>query len=255
MPTDIFSFKQFDIDQTGCAMRVGTDGVLLGAWAGGDAAGSMPRHCLDIGTGTGLIALMMAQRFPQARVQGIEIDTAAAECARANAAASPFSDRIAIASGDILDSSLESLIGNQRFDLIASNPPFFKSSLHAPDRQRTMARHEETLPLEKLICRASELLSPQGRLALITPHDRLKDLRLYAATYRLVPSRLTEVHTLPHKGPKRLLSEWRPADTAIDRSPLSDTLIIHPATGYYSPEYVRLTEPFYTTSFRILAVG
>lgn len=160
-----------------------------------------------------------------------------------------------IASGDILDSSLESLIGNQRFDLIVSNPPFFKSSMHAPDRQRTMARHEETLPLEKLICRASELLSPQGRLALITPRDRLKDLRLYAATYRLVSSRLTEVRTLPHKEPKRLLSEWRPADTAIDRSPFTDTLIIHPATGYHSPEYVRLTEPFYTTSFRILAVG
>lgn len=256
MSQDSFDFRQFSIDQTGCAMRVGTDGVLLGAWAGECCATDASLRCLDVGSGTGLVALMLAQRFSQARIEGVEIEPTAADCARSNAAASPFSERVNIHAGDFLAPSFLSTVPASGYDLIVSNPPYFRASLHAPDRQRTVARHEGDLTLEKLMEQAARLLGPNGLLALVTPYDRLGDLRMYAASSRLTPTRLTEVRTLPHKQPKRLLSEWRHADTAIDMPPLvSDTLIIHPAAGYYSPEYARLTGAFYTTSLRILATG
>lgn len=236
-------------------MRVGTDGVLLGAWAGEDWPTDLPLKCLDVGTGTGLITLMLAQRFPQAAIWGIEIEKTAAEQAKRNAASSPFSRQIQILSGNFLEQSQDQYSVGEGFDLIVSNPPFFKSSLHAPDKKRTLARHEDELPLEALMSQAARLLHANGRLALITPFDRLKDLRMYAASCRMCPTKLIPIRTRPHKLPKRLLSEWRHTDMNIDLPPLEDTLIIEPEAGYYSPEYVRLTSPFYTTSLRILAGG
>ena len=136
----MFRFKQFTIHQERCAMKVGTDGVLLGAWAEGGKA------ILDIGTGTGLIACMMAQRFPDATVQAIEIDEAACQQARENVTASPFLDRIFITNTSLQEFVSELPQHQQQYDCIVCNPPYFVNSMKAPDSQRSIARHTDTLP-------------------------------------------------------------------------------------------------------------
>lgn len=140
-------------------MKVGTDGTLLGAWARGG------RRILDVGTGTGLIALMMAQRFRQACVTGIDIDADAVAQAAENVAASPFAQRISIVRSDVKD--MEGL-----FDAIVSNPPYFVGSLHSPDRQRTMARHADTLPYRLLMQQAQRLLTDEGEMSVVVPTDQ-----------------------------------------------------------------------------------
>ena len=137
MANDYFRFKHFTVWQQHCAMKVGTDGVLLGAWADGG------QRILDIGTGTGLIALMMAQRFPAAEVTAVEIDEQAAMQACENVAASPFADRVNVIHDDILryaDACAEGC-----FDAIVCNPPFFVNSLKNPDSKRALARHNDNL--------------------------------------------------------------------------------------------------------------
>jgi tRNA1Val (adenine37-N6)-methyltransferase len=134
-----FKFKQFEIHQDRCAMKVGTDGVLLGAWAPGG------KRILDVGSGTGLISLMMAQRFPEAQVRGIDMDGEACEEAAENVAASPFADRVEIECCRLQDYHSE-----ESFDAIVSNPPFFLNSLKNPDSKRTMARHTDSLPFRDL---------------------------------------------------------------------------------------------------------
>ena len=134
-----FKFKQFEIHQDRCAMKVGTDGVLLGAWAPGG------KRILDVGSGTGLISLMMAQRFPEAQVLGIDMDGEACEEAAENVAASPFADRV-----EIECCRLQDYHSAESFDAIVSNPPFFLNSLKNPDSKRTMARHTDSLPFRDL---------------------------------------------------------------------------------------------------------
>ena len=135
----MFTFKQFHVEQDRTAMKVGTDGVLLGAWAEGGCT------ILDIGTGTGLVALMMAQRFEDAQVVGIDIDPDASEQARENVAASPFASRISI-----LHTSLQAFSTERKFDAIVSNPPYFEHSLKNPDAARAAARHADSLPFADL---------------------------------------------------------------------------------------------------------
>lgn len=133
MPNPYFSFKQFTVYHDRCAMKVGTDGVLLGAWADVVSA----RNILDIGTGTGLISLMMAQRC-NARIRAVDIDADAVEQARGNVAASPWQDRIEVELQDICHFTSETL-----FDVIVSNPPYFTDSLKCPGKQRNIARHTD----------------------------------------------------------------------------------------------------------------
>ena len=159
MANSFFKFQQFTVRQEHCAMKVGTDGTLLGAWANGG------RSVLDIGTGTGLIALMMAQRFPEARVTAIDIDQAACLQAHDNVAASPFASRIQIVQADVADYEAEP------FDVIVSNPPYFVESLTCPDYQRTTARHTASLTYQTLMCSAFRLLSDEGRFSVIIPFD------------------------------------------------------------------------------------
>ena len=154
-----FRFKQFEILQDRCAMKVGTDGVLLGAWASGGT------RILDIGCGTGLIALMMAQRFPAAQVVGIDIDEEACGQARENVTASPFGDRIDVAHCRLQDYS------GEEFDAIVSNPPFFLNSLKNPDSKRAMARHADTLPFRDLWQGVKRLLSENGIFSVVLPSD------------------------------------------------------------------------------------
>ena len=193
---DSFSFKQFTVRQDRTAMKVGTDGVLLGAWARGG------QRVLDVGCGTGVVALMMAQRFPEAEVTGIDIDRDASEQARQNACESPFAERV-----KVFNESLQSF-GKEhccKFDSIVCNPPFFARSLGSPDRQRSLARHDSSLPLSDLFRYAARLLTAEGEMSLVLPFDRLADARAEAVFAGLYEVRLCRVSTVEGKAPKRVL--------------------------------------------------
>ena len=154
-------------------MKVGTDGTLLGAWGAHHCAlenHERPLRILDVGTGTGLIALMMAQRFPEALVIGLDIDAEAVSQAQENAAASPFANRITIFQQDfssILHSPFSIL--HPPFSMIVCNPPFFTQSLPCPDEKRTMARHDGTLNYRTLAIGAWTLLDEDGEMSVIVP--------------------------------------------------------------------------------------
>ena len=196
----MFQFKQFRILQDECAMKVGTDGVLLGAWARGGA------RLLDVGTGTGIIALMLAQRYPDAHVVGIDIDEGAVRQATANVLASPFSTRIHLEQTRVQDMDA-SYAGC--FDAVVSNPPFFIDSLQAPDRQRNVARHTETLTYADLMKAAHRLLNDDGELSVIVPFDYRRRMDDEAIFQGFFPSRVCAVKTTPTKPVRRYLLAYK----------------------------------------------
>lgn len=209
-------------------MKVGTDGVLLGAWA---HRGS---RILDVGTGTGLIALMMAQRSPQAQVVAVDIDEDAVSQAQENVAAARCEDRITVVHSSIQE--LGKREGYQgTFDVIVSNPPFFIDSLNAPDQQRNMARHADTLTYGELMEAAWKLLSDEGELSVVVPFDyrqRMED----EATFRgFFPSRICAVRTVEGKPAKRYLLAFR-------KHPCER---VHQVMTIGDAEYKRLTQDFY----------
>ena len=155
-----FTFKQFHIDHSRCAMKVGTDGVLLGAWARVDGT----RRILDIGTGTGVIALQMAQRNSEAQIFAVEIDETASCRARANFDMSPWAERL-----EVECCAAQEFNHTEKFDLIISNPPYFVDSLLPPDAKRSTARHTHDLSFEALDEAVSRLLAENGRFAMILP--------------------------------------------------------------------------------------
>lgn len=232
----IFRFKRFTVRQDRCAMKVGTDGVLVGAWAD---VRSMDRRMLDIGTGTGLIALMLAQRAPEARIFGIDVGDV--EQARENAAASPWADRLSF-----VQCPVQSYAPAEPFDLIVSNPPFFVDSLTCPDAARTTARHAVELPFEALRDAVVRLLAPDGRFAAVLPVEEAdRFIALSSGSLRL--TRRTDVRTTPRRAPKRSLLEFMRAGSG-DRSsaPVCSELVI--GTGaheQYTDEYCALTRDFY----------
>jgi tRNA1Val (adenine37-N6)-methyltransferase len=221
----MFRFKQFSIHQDRCAMKVGTDGVLLGAWAQGG------QRILDIGTGTGLIALMMAQRYPEAEVTGIDIDQEAVQQAQENIVQSPFKDRVEAVHSSLQDyTSLAS-----SFNSIVSNPPFFVDSLPAPDRQRTIARHTNTLTYRDLMQSAYQLLSDEGELSLIIPFDYRRRLDDEAIIMGFFPCRVCAVRTTDSKPPRRYLLAYRKHPCPCQQESLT----------IGSDSYRILTQPFY----------
>ena len=232
MPNPYFAFKQFTVRHDRCAMKVGTDGVLLGAWT--DLSHS--RRILDIGTGTGLIALMLAQRCMDARITAIDLDSAAVEQAQENIQASPWKDRI-----EALQQDICTYHPNGTFDTIVSNPPYFIDSLKCPDGQRSTARHTDTLDADRLIGKVSELLTSDGRFSIILPAEQTEDLIRVAGEKGLHPSRQTWVITRPGLSPKRILMEFR--KTPITLQP--DELVIELERHVYSEEYIALTKEFY----------
>lgn len=231
MSNSFFSFKKFTIHHDRCAMKVGTDGVLLGAWT--DVAHS--KHLLDIGSGTGLVALMLAQRCT-GEITGIEIDKEAVEQSRENVAASPWKERI-----EILWQDVRQYTPNNLYDTIVSNPPYFVDSLKCPDGQRNTARHSDTLDADQLIEKAASLLHPSGRFSVIIPSDLYERFIQTAASYGLHPSRHTQVITRPSLPPKRSLLEFRKEITAC----ATDELLIELDRHVYSEAYIALTKDFY----------
>lgn len=230
-----FTFKQFHIDHSKCAMKVGTDGTLIGAWA------SMPyTECriLDIGTGTGLIAIMAAQRAPKAQIIGIDIDSDCIEQARENVAASPWSERI-----DIIHSPLQEFSSSKDLDIIISNPPYFVDSLLSPDEKRATARHTTSLSFSDLCDGIERLLAENGTFALILPPAEAERF-LSVARGRLFLKRRCDVWSTPESGIKRVMMELQKQPP--EELPTIEKLIIEDSGPMrYSAEYRELTRDFY----------
>lgn len=232
MANNYFSFKQFTIWHDRCAMKVGTDGVLLGAWTNIQES----QRILDIGTGTGLIAIMLAQRCSHAHITGIDIDKEAVCQANENILASPWKDRV-----EVLPQDLRTYRPQALYDTIVSNPPYFVNSLKCPDNQRNTARHTDTLDMDELLGKVASLLTDEGRFSIILPYEQGSDLLSTAASKGLYPSRETAIITRPGLSPKRLLMEFRKTKEAFQ----TDELVIELERHVYSPEYIELTRDFY----------
>ena len=234
MANGYFQFRQFTVHQQHCAMKVGTDGTLLGAWA---LASESPCRILDIGTGTGLIALMMAQRYPQAKVTAIDIDDGAVRQAKENVSASPFADRINVIKADVLTIEEE-----EKYDSIVCNPPFFEDSLTCPDPQRTEARHTVSLGYRQLMEAAFRLLKDDGHFSLIIPSDCRERLESEAHLRGFFLSRVCSIQTTPKKAPKRYMIE-------LSKQPVNevDTTngILESSPQVRSDWYRELTKEFY----------
>ncbi|MDO4510883.1 MAG: methyltransferase [Bacteroidales bacterium] len=228
-----FHFKRFSLLNDRTAMKVGTDGVLLGAWC--DVAGV--ERVLDVGTGCGLIALMVAQRNARCKVVGIDIDAAAVDEACFNIANSPWSDRV-----EALEADFNAYTPDGKYDLIVSNPPFFADGILAPDSSRMCARHMVELDIATLVKKSVSLLGDGGRLCLITPVDLEASILDACAEAGASLAKRTLVYTKVGAQPKRCLWEISKAPMA---SPVTAVLYIHKAGGGYSDDYVDLCKDFY----------
>jgi tRNA1Val (adenine37-N6)-methyltransferase len=182
----IFRFKRFEVDQTGCAMKINTDGVLLGAIADYD----QPAAILDIGTGTGVIALMLAQRFSGAAIDAVEIDESAASAASRNFLNAPFPDRVRIYHTAIKDYQT-----SNRYDLIVSNPPFFVNDLKSMERRKEIARHTHEDFFDLLLLKAGALMSKTGMLWLVLPVKQAEKVIRHAVLRQLFPVKIINIHS------------------------------------------------------------
>lgn len=232
-----FRFKQFFIEDSKCAMKVGTDGVLLGAWAPiGVRSQESGIRILDVGTGSGLIARMLMQRCPEAEVEGIDIDAAAVEQARENGVKA-YCSSLQEWQND------KSQMTNHKYDLIVSNPPYFQNSLKNPDAGRMTARHTDTLSYTDLIHHCARLIKEDGQLALILPADAEAEVRGLAAAERLSLTHVTRVYSKEGKPAKRVLLAFSHQLSVI--SPIEDTLVLEDEKGGRSAAYSNLTRDFY----------
>ncbi len=231
-----FTFKQFHIEQEHTAMKVGTDGVLLGAWAKGG------KKILDIGTGTGLIALMMAQRFPTAEIDAIEVDKEACIDAKENITKSPFSLKITLH-----NTSLQAFCKEERkekkYDSIVCNPPYFINSLKNPSKSRTTARHTDKLSHTELMRSAAGLLSEEGTLSIIIPTENKEIMESEGYIYQLKVKKILYIYTTPRAPkPKRcMLVFTKEADCPKEE----DSVILSNEDHSRSNWYSRLTKDFY----------
>ena len=255
----MFKFKQFTIHQDRTAMKVGTDGVLLGAWA---PIAPTANKLLDIGTGTGLIALMLAQRLTQytmqnakctidaeksnlwrenheLKIDAIDIDLSSIEQATENIKNSPFASHITTH-----HTSLQEHTTTEKYDAIVCNPPYFVASLKCPDANRTQARHTDTLSFDDLLQHSARLLNPEGSLSVILPINEGHQLIELAPKYEFTLTQLVHVHPTPTSEPKRLLMHFIKQSTK-NSSILNSKLTIELARHQYTPEYIALTKNFY----------
>lgn len=232
----MFSFKQFLVKQDQCAMKIGTDGVLLGAWT---PIENNPYSILDIGTGTGIIALMLAQRSSATQIDALEIDENAYEQSVDNFENSPWSDRLFC-----FHAALDEFVDEpeDEYDLIVSNPPFHTEDYYSNNDQRDLARFANAMPFEDLIEAAALLLSENGILSVIIPYKEEENFVALAKEYELYPVKITRVKGTPITEIKRsLLAFGRKGNPTFP----VDELIIETARHIYTSEYIELTKNFY----------
>jgi len=235
MPNQYFQFKQFIVHQEHCAMKVGTDGVLLGAWA---PIKKTDQNILDVGTGTGLIALMLAQRS-NAVIKAIDIEAGAVKQATVNFESSPWKNRLFLFHTSLQDFSS---LYESCYDLIVSNPPYFSNSLKAPEQSRNIARHNDTLPLEDFFRCADKLLINTGRICLILPVSETFQCVKLAKKTGFNCSIHTVVIPKPYSNPKRVLLEFSRESSTV----INNTLLIESEQRHvYSEEFIELVKAFY----------
>ncbi len=231
-----FDFKQFTVDDSQCAMKVGTDAVILGCWV------SIPEDAqiLDAGCGCGILALMMAQRSAKSKILAVDIDEKACEDARNNVANSPWIDRVEVVCADLTTRTpaLESP------KLIISNPPFFKETLRSSDRSRALARHGESFDVLKLIDLCEPYLSSASdSVAFIAPAERDEEIEFYLSLKKLDVNRKMYVKSKEGRPPYRIL--WQVGRQLSSPTEIAE-LVIRNSDGMYTSQYVDLTSEFYT---------
>lgn len=235
MSNPYFKFKKFTVYHDKCAMKVGTDGVILGAWVNIENT----KKVLDIGTGCGLLALMIAQRNTKAQIIGVEIEKYAAEQAAENVANSEWSNRIKIIHADI-----KSYTTSEQFDVILSNPPFYNhhSSLNCNKDERNNARHTTYLKFDELLKCANNLLHKDGEFSVVIPVETANEVIASAAENQLYLSRKTVVRTLEGHSPKRILLSFKKTLTEYVEN---KSLTIEKTHHTYTDEFSELVKDFY----------
>lgn len=230
-----FQFKQFTVQQDRCAMKIGTDGVLLGAWC---PIENNPFSILDIGAGTGILSLMLAQKTNADQIDAIEIDENAYEQCVDNFENSPWSDRLFCFHAG-LDEFMEE--PEDEYDIIISNPPFYSEDYKTENEQRDLARFQDALPFEDLIEAAHLLLSENGIFAVIIPFKEEEKFITLAKDFELYPFKITHVKGTPTAEAKRSLLAF----SRNKRETAANELIIETSRHQYTEEYIVLTKDFY----------
>lgn len=230
---ELFKFKQFEIDQTGCTMKINTDGVLLAV----KAKRTNADRILDIGTGTGVIALMLAQRFPNASVEAIDIDRGAFDCAKRNFERSPFAAHLAIH-----HQGIENFESSHPFDLIISNPPFFINSLKNLNERKTLSRHGSIHFYEALFSKCYTLLNTEGTFQIIWPLEIRDQVLHIALAANLYLNEEICISSFPDSNPFRVISSFNKTPPNAYKS---ETFHIYEKQGVYSESYLALLKPFF----------
>lgn len=233
MSNSWFQFQQFLVEQDRCAMKISTDAVLLGTLVQSD----LPKRILDIGTGTAVIALMLAQRFPQTSLTAVELDPEAASQARENCEQSPFSERLTVIQGRFQDFPVE-----EPFDLLVSNPPFFPDHLPASDPKRQQALHTDSLSFEELLHKASKLLAPSGSFWVILPPRQMQDFIQYATAHGLFPTTRVGIRDSAAKPIHREVIGFTFSEPLANALP--EELFLKNVDGSYSERYQQLISGF-----------
>jgi tRNA1Val (adenine37-N6)-methyltransferase len=228
----IFQFKHFSVIQSNATMKVATDAMLLGSVVQSDD----PKAILDIGTGTGVIALMMAQRFQSAQIVGVEIDTDASREAEENFKNSRWNDRLSVINADILDHAF-----NQSFDLIVSNPPYYENSLLSENERTSRAKHAEFLPVDQLLRKVSSILTENGAFWVIVPFENTDSWVESAKSQQLYLTQSIAITGKEGQGEKRSVLAFG----KDQQETINSTLTIRDSHNHYTKAYIELTKEFH----------
>ncbi len=235
MPSKPFAFKYFKISQDKCAMKIGTDGVLLGAWS---SLKKNPFSILDIGAGTGILSLMLAQRSEAELIDAIEIDANTYEQCVENFEQSPWGDRLFCYHASLEEFTEEI---EDKYDLIICNPPFYSEDFKTDNKQRDLARFQDAMPFEHLLKSVSQLLSPLGSFNVVIPFKEEAYFTELASSLNLFPNRTLHIKGNPDALIKRSLIEFSFQNTDSETS----ELIIERQRHEYTEDYINLTKDFY----------
>lgn len=239
MPNSWFQFKQFRVQQDRCAMKVSTDACIQGAWAAIQFPGKASQRVLDIGTGTGLLSLMLAQTLPDAHIDAIELNMEACAQAAGNFALSPWADRLK-ATPTALADFIE--VATPSYDLIICNPPFFHNQLQAAQTARNDARHSVALDKETLAAAIAQLLSPEGYCCVMYPEREWLDWRHTATAHQLCAEKILEVQPGATAAVNRVIGIFRRQETS--RTGM-EKLIIYQENKQYTDGFRQLLAPYY----------